>query len=102
MAEERSTARARIPFQHGKSFVKACLDSGLFEAHTVMLQQLTNEFKREMVGQREQDDSEESEEELQVLTAEDILKERTRVSKIVKKGVGYNFSGGTGWNPSTY
>ena len=55
-----------------------------------------------MVGQREQDDSEESEEELQVLTAEDILKERTRVSKIVKKGVGYNFSGGTGWNPSTY
>ena len=63
-----------------------------------MLQQLTNEFKRENVGEREQEDSEESDEELQVLTAADILKERTRVAKIVKKGVGYNFSGGGGWN----
>ena len=64
LAEERSTSRARIPFQHGKSFVKACLDAGLFEAHIDMLQQLTNEFKRENVDQREQEDSEESEDDL--------------------------------------
>ena len=52
---------------------------------------MTNEFKRELVGEREED-SEESEDDLQVLTAEDILKERQRVAKIVKKGVGYHWA----------
>ena len=55
------------------------------------LGQLTNEFKRDNVGTQQQIDSEESEEELQVLTSEDILKERQRIAKIVKKGVGYNW-----------
>ena len=53
---------------------------------------MANEFKRTNVGAQEQDDSDESEDELQVLTAEDILKERQRIAKIVKKGVGYNWA----------
>ena len=55
------------------------------------LEQLANEFKRKNVGVQQQNDLEESEEELQVLTSEDILKERQRIAKIVKKGVGYNW-----------
>ena len=81
-----------MPLIYGDSFIKTCIERGLFERYINNLEQLANEFKRTNVGVQEQDDTDESEDELQVLTAEDILKERQRIAKIVKKGVGYNWA----------
>ena len=91
MAEEKVLKKAQLPLTHGKSFIKTFIERGLFEMYISNLEQLANEFKRKNVGVQQQNDLEESEEELQVLTSEDILKERQRIAKIVKKGVGYNW-----------
>ena len=103
MLNEKSLKNAHLLKPDDKSFTRSCVENGLFAEYTNMLEKLTNEFKRENVGEREDEESDESEdEELVVLTAAEVTTEKVRVAKIVKKGVGYNFSGGTNWNIDGY
>ena len=102
MLEEKSLKRASLSKPSGLSFTKTFVESGLLNEYINMLHTLTNEFKRENVGEPEGDSSESEEEELVVMTAADVASHKAKEQKHVKKGVGYNYAGENTWNIDGY
>lgn len=85
-----------------QSFTKTCIDSGVFSEIINILGKVTNEFKRENVSKAEE--SEESDEELQVLTSAGIQQKAQSEAKRFKKKTAeaHAFSGSTSWDIQGY